>query len=199
MKKKFKKVNFKAKQQRKQEVELRKLDKQIKEANARLASLEKHYKRGSWASKQLYEKLTATTIKAINTKGRIRIPKSSTKTQITAISKAVAQFMNAKTSTNKGIKAVKRKTLKSIKKTLEVDEEISDEDIEDMYDLLGTDDFDYFADKTEASTVWALGIDAKEENQDVETFTDLLASYSQLENDSDVRERAKRLYKKFVK
>lgn len=77
--------------------EIRKL---IKRANQRLVRLERFTGRqNSWASKILRNKLDSEKLNAWTVKGRIRINKNMSKTQLHAIKRATENFLNSKTST----------------------------------------------------------------------------------------------------
>lgn len=176
----------------------RQVRKEVAQANQRLKSLERRYKRGTWASKKLMNRLDSGTLNAWQ-RGRIKVGKNLTSTQLRAIDKATRQFLESKTSTKKGIRETSQKTKESIKSTLSEDmrDRVSDEDAEFYYDMLGDNDFDYFSDKIGASTLWVL-IDEAIDNSDSESaWLSRLSSYIEL-NDLDVRDRAVRLYDKYV-
>ena len=63
--------------------------------------------------------------------------------------------------------------------------------------MLGDDDFDYFADKIGASTLWQLIDEAIEMNDTEDSWLNRLGNYITL-NDLDIRDRAIRLYNKYV-
>lgn len=175
--------------------------KEIRDANARLQSLARKNKKGTWASKKLIERLDKQTIKAWSGKGRIKIPKNATTTQLIAISKAINQFMESKTSTKKGIKDVRKSTIKSLRTSLSGDideEEMSEEDAEFFYSMLGENDFDSIADEIGASTLWLCIEQSIEFNESENQFIQRLLDYG-MSNDLDKREKAKRLYDKYVR
>lgn len=187
------------------ETQREKLEKQIlkevQNANARLQSLARKNKKGTWASKKLIDRLDKITIKAWSGKGRIKIPKNATTTQLIAISKAINQFMSSATSTKKGIKNVRDKTIKGIQKALSVeldDEELSDDDAEFFYGMLSEKDFDVIADEIGASTLWVCINDAITMNESENQFVQRLINHG-MSNDLDKRERAIRLYNKYVR
>ena len=99
--------------------------KQIREVNSLLNSLERHHKTGTWATKKLINRLNNNVIDIWqDSKGRLKVPKKVSQTKLIAIRKALTQFMNSKTSTNKGIKSVKDKTIQSIIESMtDVDDE----------------------------------------------------------------------------
>lgn len=176
------------------EKETRKL---VNKTNARLDSLRRRYKSGTWASKKLSNRLTQNKIDMWKN-GKIKLPKNPTKTQLRAVNKAASQFLASQTSTKKGINAVKRKQIENIKLRRSIeDEEFTEEDAEDFYDMFGDNDFAYFADKIGASKLQEIIYDAIRANDSEESFLDRLELYIEL-NDLDIREKAIRLYNKYV-
>ena len=173
----------------------------VKQANARLDTLQRRYKKGTWASKRLQNKLATNVIKGWNTKsGKIKIPKNASRTQLRAINKAVVNFLNSKTSTKKGIKEVREQTIESLKVTLSVDlDEITTEEAETLYNMFGDNDFQEVASKIGASTLQACIEDAIENNDDENSFIKRLGWYSSIEfNDVDIRNAAISIYNKYV-
>ena len=168
-------------------------------ANQKLKSLERKYKSGTWASRKLMNRLNKSTLNAWQV-GRIKVRKGMTNTQLRAIQKATNQFLVSKTSTKKGIGEVKKSTLDSLKLTLTKTQEMTDEEIETAYNMLGDNDFDYFnkADRIGASALWILIDDAIESNMSESSFVDTLSRYMDFSNDLDAKERASRLYQKYV-
>lgn len=187
-----------------------KLYKQVKEnvmeVNKRLVKLRKSDEYGSWASKKLFNRLDTKNLDVLEKtrKGglikKIKLNKNLTNTDLRAIDKATNQFLQSKTSTKKGINIVKRKTIKSIKKTLTLEEgrKVSDEDAEYYYDMLANKDFDWFNEKIGASTMWGLIDDAVENNDSEVDWITRLNNHAITMNDIEVRERALRLYTKYI-
>lgn len=172
--------------------------KQVRKVNEKLDSLERRYKSGTWSSKRLSNRLDSSALKAWS-KGRIRIPKNVTQTQLIAIQKASKLFLESKTSTKAGIKSVKTETVKGIAKNLSVNEKIVTEDeAEFFYSMLGTSDFDFFAEKRNASTVWGIIDEAIEKNHSENQFIKALNNHIDFSNDVDTIAKAKRLYEKYV-
>ena len=170
-----------------------------KQVNSRISQLNKHgYSTGTWASKKLNTRLQTSKIGAWH-RGRVRVKESMSETQLKAIQKASRQFLDSKTSTYKGINKVKKNTIKSLASTLSDEDKgkLSDEDAEFYYDMLGENDFDYFADKIGASTLWTLIDDAITEGDSKDGWLDRLGRYITL-NDEDVRNKAIRLYNKYI-
>lgn len=182
------------------EKETRKL---VNKTNARLSSLQRHSKKGTWASKTLANRLSGSLIKSWNkSTGKVKFNKNMTATQLIAINKALNQFLKSKTSTRKGIEEVKRKQIEKIKsrKELEEDTLISDEEAESLYNIFGDEDFNRLTDKIPSSALQAAVEEAIEENDTEDDFIKRLTWYSSVEmNDLDMRESAIKLYDKYVK
>lgn len=171
----------------------------VKQVNSRLTKLKQSgYETGTWASKKLNNRLQTSKIGAWH-RGRVKVKETMTNTQLLAIQKASKQFLESKTSTPKGIKSVKKQTIKSLQETLseENKEKVSEEDAMFYYDMFGTDDFDYFADKIGPSTLMILIDEAIENGDSEESWIDRLSRYTTL-NDEDERLRAIRLYNKYI-
>lgn len=170
----------------------------VKKANARLDSLRRRYRSGTWASKKLANRLTSSKFRMWTKKGKIRLGKNLTKSQLIGLHKAISQFLESKTSTKKGIEDVKRKQIESIRLRRSVeDEDFTEEDAEDFYDMFGDNDFAYFADKIGASKLQEIIYDSIRANDDEDDFLSRLELYIEL-NDLDIREKAIRLYNKYV-
>lgn len=171
----------------------------VKQANSRLTKLRQSgYDTGTWSSKKLNARLQTNKIGAWH-RGRIKVNENMTDTQLKAIQKASSQFLSSKTSTPKGIGQVKKKTLESLKQTLATEDKgkLTTEDAEFYYDMLGTDDFDNFSDKIGASTLWIQIDEAIEQGDSEESWISRLSRYTEI-NDEDTRDRAIRLYNKYI-
>jgi hypothetical protein len=176
----------------------------VREVNARLNTLERKYKSGTWASKRLKTRLGTSKLRAWTKSGRVRLKSNLSKTQLTAINKALTNFLNSKTSTKRGIEDVKRKQIEKIKERLSLDdeeaEEITDEDAEFFYDMFGDNDFDDLSEKIGASALQAAIEDAIEAEDSEDMFLQRLEWYGGVEmQDLDLREKAIRVYNKYVK
>ena len=170
----------------------------VSKANARLDSLRRRYKSGTWASKKLANRLTSNKMNMWSKQGKIKLGKNPTKAQMIGLNKAINQFLQSQTSTKKGIQEVKRKQIESIRLRRSVeDEEFTEEDAESFYDMFGDNDFAYFADKIGASKLQEIIYDAIRATDSEESFLDRLELYIEL-NDLDIREKAIRLYNKYV-
>lgn len=178
----------------------------VSEANRRLKGLQNAgYGKGTWSSKKLANRIDTKTLKGMDKKGRIKVNKNLNNTQLLTIQKATRQFLASTTSKASGIEKVKKETKESLKASLSTSEKLSDLDVETAYEMLGNKDFDYFnnEDKVGASTLWALIEDAVEDYElrgkyDPDKFSDLLLKMYNSTNDVDAKEKANRLYEKYV-
>lgn len=175
-------------------------EKLVKQANAMLDSLQRRYKKGTWASKKLLDRLSSKNLQVVTRKGKIKFPKSATRQQLLAINKAVTQFMESKTSTKKGIKSVRKQTIETLQGSLSRDDvELSYEDAEKLYELFGDTDFHSIAEKIGASALQAVIEDSIDEDDDSNTFLKRLEMYGGVEmGDLDLREKAISLHSKYV-
>lgn len=171
----------------------------VEQANRRLKGLNNAGYKGTWASKKLANRIDTKVLKAWSKQGKIKINKTLTNTQLKAIQKATDQFLKSKTSTIKGIRDTELATIKSIQATLSDEKRglVTKEDAEFYYDMFGNDDFNFFADKIGASTLWMLIDEAIENNDSEDEWVNRLARYITLE-DLDLKERAIRLYNKYI-
>lgn len=172
----------------------------VNKANARLDSLQRRYKKGTWSSKKLANRLGANKLKAWTKSGKIKLRKNMTKTQLLAINKATSQFLKSQTSTKKGINQTKKKTIESLRGTLSKDlEEMSYEDAEMFYEMFGEDNFQSIADKIGASALQVVIEDAIEEDDSSDDFIKRLELYGGISmNDEDIRKNANKLYNKYI-
>ena len=180
------------------EKETRKL---VSKANARLDSLQRRYKSGTWASKKLANRLSSNKLNMWTKKGKIKkIGNNPTKAQLIGLNKAINQFLSSATSTKKGIKSVREKTIESLRGTLSDEvEEMSYDDAEKFYEMFGNNDFQTLADKIGSSALQACIEDAIESGDSEQDFIKRLEWYGGVSmNDLDMREAAQRLYEKYV-
>lgn len=176
----------------------------INQANARLNTLERRFKSGTWASKRLRNKLATYKLRAWTSSNRIKLKSNLTKTQLLAINKAVTNFLNSKTSTKKGIEEVREQQIENIKERLQVDDETAEnmtyEEAEFFYDMYGDNDFNRLAEKIGASALQAAIEDAIEADDTEDYFLQRLEWYGGVEmQDLDLRAIAIRVYNKYVK
>lgn len=179
---------------------------ELKEVNKRLRALERSGNYNSYSSKKLFERLGSKKLNVLNKSKKVnrghvlgvKLRKNMSNTDLAAVSKAANQFLRSATSTPKKLNKVVEQTKKSMYETLKSQgKDISKEDIEAYYEMLGNKDFDYFNDKIGASTMWSIIEDAIEYGDTKKGFLDRLNNYITL-NDVDIREKALSLYNKYI-
>lgn len=177
--------------------ELKKLSKR---ANQRIVRLEREFGKDTWATKKLRDKLATEPLQAWSKTGRVKVNKSMTTTQMKATIKATQQFLNSKTSTKRGIKQVKKTTIKQLAKSLGTDDEdLTNEEAEALYDMLSDDYVTDILKYIPASDFWALIEDAKEVGDSQESFISRISDYIEFGNDVDMRNKLIMIYEKYVK
>lgn len=177
--------------------ELKKLSKR---ANQRIVRLEREFGKDTWATKKLRDKLEAEPLQAWSKTGRVKVNKSMTVTQMKATIKATQQFLNSKTSTKRGIKQIKKTTIKQLAKSLGTEEEdLTDEEAEALYDMLSDDYVTDILKYIPASDFWALIEDAKEAGDNQDSFISRISDYIEFGNDVDMRNKLVMIYEKYVK
>lgn len=189
------KMNARQKELYKQNVEL------AQEVNRRLKGLRSAGYLGSYASKKLRKRLDTEVLKSwtVDKGGKVKIKKNLTATQMMAVNKAMRQFLASKTSKARGIEQTRKETIKSLRKTLSREgDEIDEEDAEFFYDMFGDNDFDFFAEKVGSSELQMIIKDAIDAQDTIDDWIERLGFYRLVE-DLDMRERAERLYDKYVK
>lgn len=180
----------------KQYKEVRKLSQKV---NTRLKSLERKIKSGTWASRKLKNRLSTKRLKAWKF-DRVNVGKNISTTDLKMIQKALEQFLNSKTSTKRGIEDAKDRVKESIKTTLnENGFDLTDEEADTFYSMLEDEDFNYFADKVGASTMWAIMDDAIEYNESDTKFANRIERYIVTINDLDTLDKVQNLYNKYIR
>lgn len=184
---------------------VRQTQEMVSKVNKRLRNLERGGYYNSYASKKLFNRLDTKVLNVLNKsrKGKhvlsVKVPRNLTNTQLKALQKATKQFLVSQTSTTKGIINVAEATKKSMLQTLKLNpySKVTEEDIEDYYEMLGSKDFDYFNEKIGASAMWNFMEDAKEFNQSKNQFLKTIELYG-MSLDENARNKASRLYEKYI-
>lgn len=177
--------------------ELKKLSKR---ANQRIVRLEREFGKDTWATKKLRDRLATEPLQAWTKTGRVKVNKSMTITQMKATIKATQQFLNSKTSTKRGIKQVRKTTIKNLAKSLGTEEEdLSNDEAETLYNMLSDDYVSDILKYIPASDFWALIEDAKEQGDTQEDFISRISDYIDFGNDVDMRNKLIMIFEKYVK
>lgn len=206
---KLKKRTIQKIKQREYNMLVRETKKQVEETNRRLKSLERQYKLGTWSSGKLKTRIRSNKTKGLFYKGkRIKLKSKMTKTDLIQVQKATKQFLASATSNRKGIEDIKKQTIESLTKELNLDrkEKIPVKDVETMYNMLADKDFDRFnykrkgreADFIGASALWSEIDYAERNNLSKETFVERLQNLREQDFSDDDRLAAERIYEKYV-
>ena len=90
-----------------------------KRANQRLLRIERLTdQKGTFAAKQLYDYLDSSTLQALSEKGRVRVSKSFSITQMLAIKKATEKYLEDSTSQVAGVKSLVKEYTQKAGKTI---------------------------------------------------------------------------------
>ena len=185
----------------------RRVKKQVEKTNKRLSRLKKSGEYGSYASKKMFDRLDTKNMNVLQKQRtgqkqviRVKLNKNMTNTELRAVEKATGQFLKSKTSTARGIRITKNKTIKSIQDTLSLEQgrKVNGDDAEYYYDMLANKDFDWFNEKIGASSMWALIEDAIENNDSEADWVKRIENHAMTMNDMDARARAIRLFEKYI-
>lgn len=173
----------------------------IKQTNKNLRSLNKKGFYNSFSSKKLFERLGGKVnalMKENNKITGIKLPKKTSITDLRAISRAMRNFLGSETSSPYKIQKVIKNTKKSMYKTLKIkNDNLTMEDIESYYEMLGDKDFDAFNEKIGASEMWAIIDESIDAGDNQNQFLKRLSSHITL-NDVDYRKKAINIFNKYV-
>lgn len=172
---------------------------QIRETNKRLKKLKRFNYNDKYSSKRLTNRLSSYKLKSL-VNNKIKIPKkTSTLTSIRSLNNATRMFLNSLTSRIKGIKEMEEAQKKGIQDMFEDNEiEVTNEDVEDYYSLFEDDDFNFFADKIGSSTLMIIINYIQDTNNSLDFFISQLENYIEISHDDDLKDRAERLYYRYV-
>lgn len=182
------------------------INRQLIEVNKRLDLLRSQNLQTTYSAKKLINRLQSDNLIKINLSKKSR--KLSFKTNISSLSaaqiryysKVFQQFLKSKASTPAGIKQIRNESRNTLKETLGeiTDSNITDEDVDDFYDLLYDPDFNYLAEKIDPSELYILLMSIKNSGGSKKDFINLINQYI-TSNNQETRQSATRLYNKFVR
>lgn len=176
------------------------LDIQIDRVNRKLKRLYKANLQNKYAAKKLNKLLKVQgDFKIVN--GRIKgQPAKLNVSQIRYYQKVFKSFLESPVSSPIGISQARQKARESLKSTLNDiidDRNITEEDVDDFYDLVESDEYSYFSEKIGPSELYVLINEAQAKNWSETYFINTICNYANLNSD-EARRKAKRLYEKFV-
>ena len=177
----------------------------VNQVNRQFRKLERSGEFGKYASKSIIRFAKESKKFKYSSKGlkKIKISKRAKfkPIEIRAIKKRLGQFLTSKLSKAHNIKKTRAKTRKLIKAKLQglLDRELSNNDIDEFYELTNDEDFSYLADKVGDSEVYALLDEVKESGGNAEDLIEKLQQFMIFSNSSEAADKARRLYNKWVR
>lgn len=175
---------------------------EIEKANRKLRALERGGEYGKFASKKLlrlvvndrsfsYKRGRRNKIQLVRNK-KLKTP------EVRIYFKKFGEFLKSATSSIFGIRRARSKAEKKLKRTLGglLDRKVTNEDIDEFYDLLEDDDFQYIADKIGDSDAYVLVEKAKQKGLSKEEFTQQFEQFMST-NNAEFQIKARRLFNKF--
>ena len=158
---------------------------------------------GRYASKKIQSLFKSENIKFKRNKIKLDWKKLKP-IQVKKYYKVFTDFLKAKTSTEPGIEEKRLETREKLADTLSglADERVSDEDIDDFYEMVKDDDFRYIADKIGDSDFYVLLNETKKEVQTEggnanEILKEKLEEFMVVTNSSDAYNKVKNMYDKW--
>ena len=176
----------------------------LERANKRLINLERANLSNKYASRELLKSLQgqkAVRIGSRKARNRIKVIRSLNITEKRFVNKKLRQFIEAETSTPTGIKRKRAETRENVLQGLSklVDRKLTEQDLDDFYYLIENEDFQGLADMIGDSEMYVLVDEAKQKNiKNPNDFVKLLNKHM-TSNTKEVRDKATRLFNKYVK
>ena len=168
------------------------------QVNKRLKNIQREYGSISWAGSTLKSK-TDTPLINVWRGNRIKVNKNMSTQQMKATLKALDNFLKSKTSTIKGIKQTKQKTINTFKETLSMEDiELSTKDAESLYNLFGNKDYNLITNYIDASEFNALIDDSKTMGDSKDQFIDRISNYILVGQDEDLISALSGIYDKII-
>lgn len=166
------------------------LSTQVRRTNAKLQRLRGHLgeEHPGWAANRLLDKLGIDVLNAVTEKGYIKYNKNLSNRQMKAILKATDSFLNSKTSTPEGVKKVNEE----VKERLKINQKISSEQAESIYNFFISDDYKGSEFKYE-QLIAAIEIEKKGGTQ--QDYIDRMLNYIDNGNDVDMVKHLEELKK----
>ena len=173
-----------------------------KRANQRLVRLERSFGVDTWAAKKLSSRLASEKLQAFTNAGRVKYNKSMSITELKAVKKATEQFLNSETSKVSSIKKIKKRTVKTLKKSLNDDYDdidLTDEEAEELYNILDDDEYSSISEFIPPSDIWSIIAESKAQNTSENDFISKIKKTIDFGNDIDVKNTLTNIYNKYVK
>lgn len=186
---------------------VKQINKEIRDVNDMLDRLYRHGEKNTWASKRLLARLN-TVRRAVNPKTKqlraIDLNRKLTVGEIREYQKSMEAFKQSETSTMKGIREAKNKTLQRIKQSVsKVDEQgklimPTDKQTEALYTMFYDKNYLTVTDTLTPSELWRLSMAAYEKNIEPEDFVDFVIKNHGYIEDQDVKDAVEAVYRNFI-
>ena len=177
----------------------------LQKTNKALNRLEQTRSYGRYSSRKILNLANAPAFKYNRqAKFKFKLKKKVsklTKSEQLLYLKTLEKFLKSETSKVSGIKKAEGEVKERVKKSLGeiAEKKLTDEDVEDFYDMMYDSDFNHITNYISPSDEFALIQEAKEQDYTEDKFTEALAQISNIDNPSeDFRNKAKKLYNKYV-
>ena len=176
------------------------LKKEVKKANARISRIEKAFGEDSWGAKKIRPYLETEKLNAITEKGFITVRKSMTESQMKMVEKYVKKFNSYETSTIKGIKDVRQRTIESLRKHYNKPNlDISYSEAETLYELQNSSDYNWIFGYMTPSEFWNLCEECVNKNWSEDKWVEeLMIHYIHEGNDEKMIAKCQALYRHIV-
>lgn len=176
---------------------IKKTTKAVQQVNQRIKSIERKFKNnGNWSVTKIKNRLSKYF-----KSGKLKIPKNVKEIELIDILKESTNMLESKAGTKKGIKEIKERAKSTLKETLSGEDiDVTEEDINDYYSMFEDNDFISFLRMTglTASELFAIIDDAIRAGDSENSFIKRLETFVNIV-DEDIRNKAIRIYNKYVR
>ena len=176
---------------------VKKTTKAVQQVNQRIKSIERKFKdNGNWSVTNIKNRLSKYF-----KSGKLKIPKNAKEIELIDILKESTNMLKSKAGNKKGIKEIKERAKTTLLEILsEEGIDVTKEDINDYYSMFEDNDLLYFMKMTglTASEVFAIIDDSIRAGDSENSFIKRLETFVNIV-DEDIRNRAIRLYNKYVR
>lgn len=174
----------------------------LEKANKRIKQLQKTGDFGTYASKDILRLVSQNKHVKINKRRMLSISKPSdiNFAEMRLINKRLKEFNKAKTGTPSGIQEVKTSTRQKMKETISglTDREIKDSDVEFLYNLFTDKSSSNLFEFISPSELIIILSYVKEHKQSFDSFWQALQNYTEITNQSDLKEQALKIYNNYM-
>lgn len=196
----------KMKEERQEQIyEMVKLRSRVRKVNRALAALRKTglYDE-SIAVENIFNMLESKAVGVTRTQAgnvSLRSIKGKTMTQVTAIEKAIDQFVKNKTSTVKGMEELfneRRDELARMFDDKEFVDQLTNKDLRHIYSVFQSKEYDRENKRFDSKSFFTTYIQAIDEKKDKEWFLKEMKTYQDIGQDEDLREAVEKIYDTYI-